>query len=47
MVDMALVPLCHTQFLSQNRILIVCVLRNQVYTHTIQKWIQNNQCDNV
>jgi hypothetical protein len=28
---------CHTQFLSQNRMLIVCVHRNQVYTHTIQK----------
>jgi hypothetical protein len=29
--------LCHTRFLSQNRMLIVCVPRNQVYTHTIQK----------
>jgi hypothetical protein len=29
--------LCHTQILSQNRMLIVCVPRNQVYTHTIQK----------
>jgi hypothetical protein len=28
---------CHTQFLSQNRMLIVCVPRNQVYTHTVQK----------
>jgi hypothetical protein len=28
---------CHTRFLSQNRMLIVCVLRNQVYTHTTQK----------
>jgi hypothetical protein len=28
---------CHTQFLSQNRMLIVCVLRNQVSTHTVQK----------
>jgi chromosome segregation ATPase len=25
---------CHTRFLSQNRMLIVCVPRNQVYTHT-------------
>jgi hypothetical protein len=23
--------------LSQNRMLIICVLRNQVYTHTVQK----------
>jgi hypothetical protein len=28
---------CHTRFLSQNRMLIVCVLRNQVYTLTVQK----------
>jgi hypothetical protein len=28
---------CHTRFLSQNWMLIVCVPRNQVYTHTIQK----------
>jgi hypothetical protein len=28
--------LCHTLF-SQNRMLIVCVPRNQVYTHTVQK----------
>jgi hypothetical protein len=28
---------CHTQFLSQNRMVIVYVLRNQVYSHTIQK----------
>jgi hypothetical protein len=26
---------CHTRFLSQNRMLIVCVPRNQVYTHTV------------
>jgi hypothetical protein len=25
----------HTWFLSQNRILILCVPRNQVYTHTV------------
>jgi hypothetical protein len=30
-------PLCHTRFLSQNRMLIVCVPKNQVYTHTAQK----------
>jgi hypothetical protein len=29
--------LCHTRFLSQNRMLIVCVPRDQVYTHTVQK----------
>jgi hypothetical protein len=29
--------MCHTQFLSQNRMLIVCVPRNQVYTYTVQK----------
>jgi hypothetical protein len=34
-VDTALIPLCHTQFLSQNRMLIVCVPKNQVYTHTV------------
>jgi hypothetical protein len=28
---------CHTRFLSQNRMLIVCVPRNQVYIHTVQK----------
>jgi hypothetical protein len=28
---------CHTRFLSQNRMLIVCVPKNQVYTHTVQK----------
>jgi hypothetical protein len=28
---------CHTRFLSENRMLIVCVPRNQIYTHTIQK----------
>jgi hypothetical protein len=30
-------PRCHTWFLSQNRILIICVPWNQVYTHTAQK----------
>jgi hypothetical protein len=29
--------LCHTRFLSQNQMLIVCVPRNQIYTHTVQK----------
>jgi hypothetical protein len=28
---------CHTQFLSQNGMLILCVPRNQVYAHTVQK----------
>jgi hypothetical protein len=28
---------CHTRFLSQNRMLIVCMPKNQVYTHTVQK----------
>jgi hypothetical protein len=29
--------ICHTRFLSQNLMLIVCVPRNKVYTHTVQK----------
>jgi hypothetical protein len=37
MVDMALIPLYHTWFLSQNQMLKVCVPTNQVYIHTIQK----------
>jgi hypothetical protein len=28
---------CHTLFLSQNLMFIVCVPRNQVYTYTVQK----------
>jgi hypothetical protein len=28
---------CHTQFLCQNQVLIVCVSKNQVYTHIVQK----------
>jgi hypothetical protein len=30
-------PTCHTQFLCQNQVLIVCVSKNQVYTHIVQK----------
>jgi hypothetical protein len=37
MVDIALVPLCHTRFLCQNQVLIVCVPRDEVYTDTIQE----------
>jgi hypothetical protein len=37
MVDMALMSLLSHPILRANRMLIVCVPRNQVYTHTIQK----------
>jgi hypothetical protein len=30
-----------------NRMLIICACRNQVSAHTVQKWIQNNQCHNI
>jgi hypothetical protein len=33
--------------LRPNRMLIICVPRDQVYTHTIQKWKQINQCYNI
>jgi hypothetical protein len=29
--------LCHDRFLCQNQVLIVCVYRDQIYTHIVQK----------
>jgi hypothetical protein len=46
MVFMLPVELSHL-VLRPTRMFIVCMFRNQVYTHTIQKWIQNNQCHNI
>jgi transposase InsO family protein len=38
---------CHTQFLCQNRVLIVCMTHDQMFHTYGQKWSQITKCHNI